>query len=64
MSALFAYFEFSAFKLAILPVVAFALVYAASRHERPETILRHAFKVLLWTVAATAVFYILLRRFT
>ena len=37
MSALFAYFEFSAFKLAILPVVAFALVYAASRHDRPET---------------------------
>lgn len=64
MSALFAYFEFSAFKLAILPVVAFALVYAASRHELPEPILRHAFKILLWTAAAAVIFYILLRPFT
>lgn len=61
MTPLFAYFTFNALWLSVPPIAAFALVYAATRHERFGPIARHAGRVAFWTFAALAVIFLLLR---
>lgn len=58
--SLFAYFSFSPFWFAIPPVVAFALVYAGTRHEEMTPILRHAGRVISWTVVFLVLIFVLL----
>ena len=47
--ALFAYFTFCQLWLMIPPALAFAFVYAATRHEEMALILRHAGRITFWT---------------
>lgn len=61
MTALFAYFTFNALWLSVPPILAFAFVYAATRHERSAAIARHAFRVIFWTFTAMAVLFLILR---
>lgn len=58
--ALFAYFSFSHFWFAIPLVLAFALVYAGTRHEETARIFRHAGRVVFWTFLFLAVIFGLL----
>lgn len=60
MIGLFAWFSFSAFWLAIPPILAFSLIYAATRHEEPGVIFRHAARVLFWTFVFLGVIFLLL----
>lgn len=61
MTALFAYFTFNAFWLSIPPIIAFAFVYAATRHEQAAAIARHALRVIFWTFVAMAIVFLILR---
>lgn len=61
MTGLFAYFPFNALWLSVPPILAFAFVYAGTRHERMVPIVRHAGKVVFWTFAAMAAVFLILR---
>lgn len=55
--ALLAYFSFSSFWFAIPLVVAFSLVYAATRHEEMTAILSHAARVGFWSIVFLAAIF-------
>lgn len=46
---LFAYFSFCQLWLILPPAVAFAVVYAATRHEDMTPIFHHAGRIAFWT---------------
>ncbi len=60
MDPLFAYFTFSAFWLALPLTLAFAFVYAATRHEEIQPILWHTGKLVFWLVGCTFLIFLIL----
>ena len=41
-------------------IIAISLVYAATRHELMEPILRHAWRILVWIVGFMAIVFVIL----
>jgi len=58
---LFAYLHFNALLIAVPLIIIFALLYAATRHERMVPIFRHAGKIAFWTFAVLALIFVILR---